>query len=96
MNEVIRRTYLDRLLSGRGRPDTVKIITGMRRIGKTVLMKQFITLLKEFGVPENRIIHLNFESKTLSHVTDYMKLLEEIDKRYTGVRTYYSWMRCRS
>lgn len=31
MNEVIRRTYLDRLLSGRGRPDTVKIITGMRR-----------------------------------------------------------------
>jgi len=88
MGEVIRRTYLDRLLSGRDRPDTVKIITGMRRSGKTVLMKQYIGLLEESGVPEDRIIHLNFESKTLAHVTDYMKLLKEIDRRYAGGRIY--------
>lgn len=47
MAEVIRRTYLDRLASGRDRPDTVKVITGMRRCGKTVLMRQYIELLKE-------------------------------------------------
>ena len=88
MEEVIRRVYLDRLLSGRDRPDTVKIITGMRRSGKTVLMKQYIRLLKESGVPDSQIIHLNFESKNLSHVTDYMKLLEEIDRTYNGGRTY--------
>ena len=51
-------------------------------------MKQYIRLLRESGIPEDRIIHLNFESKALTHVTDYMKLLEEIDKRYTGERTY--------
>ncbi len=88
MEEVIRKVYLDRLLSGRDRPDTVKIITGMRRSGKTVLMKQYISALRESGVPDDRIIHLNFESKTRAHVTDYMKLLEEIDRRYTGKRTY--------
>ncbi len=88
MAEVIRKIYLDRLLSGRDRPDTVKIITGMRRSGKTVLMKQYISLLRESGVPENRIIHLNFESKTMVHVTDNMKLLEEIDKKYAGGRIY--------
>ncbi len=88
MDEVLRKTYLNRLISGRDRPDTVKIITGMRRCGKTVLMKQYIDLLRESGVPESRIIHLNFESKTLAHVTNYMELLEEIDRRYTGERTY--------
>ena len=88
MDEVIRRIYLDRLLSGKDRPDTVKIITGMRRSGKTVLMGQYISLLKESGIPESRIIHLNFESKTLAHIRDHMDLLEEIDKRYTGERTY--------
>jgi predicted AAA+ superfamily ATPase len=60
----------------------------MRRSGKTVLMKQYIRLLKESGVPDSQIIHLNFESKNLSHVTDYMKLLEEIDRTYNGGRTY--------
>lgn len=88
MEEVIRKVYLDRLLSGRDRPDTVKIITGMRRSGKTVLMKQYISVLRESGVPAERIIHFNFESKTLAHVTDHMELLEEIDRRYTGERIY--------
>ena len=88
MAEVIRKIYLDRLLAGRDRPDTVKIITGMRRSGKTVLMKQYMSLLRESGVPDSQILYLNFESKTLAHVTDYLKLLEEIDKKYNGKRTY--------
>lgn len=88
MAEVIRKIYLDRLLSGRGRPDTVKIITGMRRSGKTVLMKQYMDLLRGSGVPDSQMIYLNFESRALAHVTDHLKLLEEIDKKYSGRRTY--------
>ena len=54
MEEVIRKVYLDRLLSGRDRPDTVKIIMGMRRCGKTVLsMDTFVTDLP------NGLIHVN-------------------------------------
>ncbi|MBQ2762225.1 MAG: ATP-binding protein [Candidatus Methanomethylophilaceae archaeon] len=88
MEEVIRREYLNRLLSGKDRPETVKIITGMRRCGKTTLMKQYIGLLKDNGVPDSQIIHLNFESKNLAHVSNYMELLNEIDKTYNGKRTY--------
>ncbi len=88
MKEVIRKGYLNRLLSGRDRPETVKIITGMRRCGKTTLMKQYIELLKNNGVPDSQIIHLNFESKNLAHVSNYMELLNEIDKTYNGKRTY--------
>ena len=88
MEEVIRKGYLNRLLSGKDRPETVKIITGMRRCGKTTLMKQYIGLLKDNGVPDSQIIHLNFESKNLAHVSNYMELLNEIDKTYNGKRTY--------
>ena len=47
-----------------------------------------MSLLRESGVPDSQILYLNFESKTLAHVTDYLKLLEEIDKKYNGKRTY--------
>ena len=88
MAEVIRKRYLDRLEAGRDRPDTVKIITGMRRSGKTVLMRQFMQRLKDNGIPEDRIVYLNFESRTLAHVKDYLDILDEIDKSYKGERIY--------
>ena len=39
----------------------IKIIVGIRRAGKSTLLKQIIELLKEEGVAENEIIYLNFE-----------------------------------
>ena len=88
MDEVIRKIYLERLLSGKDRPDTVKVITGMRRCGKTTLMKQYIRHLKEMGTNDDQIVYLNFESRRLAHITDYVSLLDEIDKVYTGKRIY--------
>ena len=58
---MIRRDmYLKKLEMYTGR-DVVKIITGVRRCGKTTLLKQFIEELKEGGVPEENIVYLNFE-----------------------------------
>ena len=88
MDEVIRRTYLDELLSIKDRPDTIKVITGMRRCGKTTLMKQYIRLLKRMGVDDEQIVHLDLESRGSARITDYVSLLDEIDKVYTGKRTY--------
>lgn len=88
MAEVSRTSYLERLMSGKDRTDTVKIITGVRRSGKTVLMKQFMSVLKEQGIPEEQIIYLNFESRTLAHVTDYLGILNEIDRHNRGGRLY--------
>ncbi|MCQ2070933.1 MAG: ATP-binding protein [archaeon] len=88
MTEVNRTSYLKRLVSGKDRTDTVKIITGMRRSGKTVLMKQFMSLLKEQGIPEEQMVYLNFESRTLAHITDYLGILDEIDRHNHGGRLY--------
>ncbi|MDO5139971.1 MAG: ATP-binding protein [Eubacteriales bacterium] len=46
----------------------VKIITGVRRCGKTVLMKQFIGLLRENGVPEECIFYVDLEGMIYSYI----------------------------
>lgn len=48
--------------------DLIKIIVGIRRSGKSTLMKQIIEELKENGVDEKRIIYLNFEDY---HIGEY-------------------------
>lgn len=48
--------------------DLIKIIVGIRRSGKSTLMKQIIEELKEKGVNEKRIIYLNFEDY---HIREY-------------------------
>ena len=89
MIEVQRRMYLDRLESGRDRPDTVKVVTGMRRCGKTVLMRQFMDRLRSSGVPDERIAYLNFESRSLAHVDGWEGILDEISARAdTSGRVY--------
>lgn len=46
MGELIREEYLEKLDSFRNRPDLVKIITGVRRSGKSTIMSQFTKKLK--------------------------------------------------
>ena len=88
MADVIRKGYLERLMSGKDRTDTIKIVTGMRRCGKTTLMKQYIQALKDSGVDDKDIISFNFESKDTMSITDNNILLQEIDKLYRGKRVY--------
>ena len=88
MADVIRKGYLERLRSGKDRTDTIKIVTGMRRCGKTTLMKQYIQALKDSGVDDKDIISFNFESKDTMSITDNNILLQEIDKLYRGKRVY--------
>ena len=88
MQEIIRRPYLERLESGRDRTDIIKIITGMRRSGKTVLMKQFINKLKESGIPDENIISINFESGEWGRISTYVDLLDCISSRRVNGRLY--------
>ena len=88
MQEIIRRPYLERLESGRDRTDIIKIITGMRRSGKTVLMKQFINKLKESGIPDENIISINFESGEWGRISTYADLLDCISSRRVKGRLY--------
>ncbi len=58
---VLRKGYLRKLSAFRDNTDFVKIITGVRRCGKSTLMLQFMDSLLSDGIPEDDIIHINLE-----------------------------------
>ncbi len=88
MTEIQRKVYLDRLESGRDRTDVMKVITGMRRSGKTVLMRQFMQRIIDSGVPKENVVYMNFESYEWKDITDYDELLDEIFSRKVQGRMY--------
>ena len=88
MREIQRTIYLDWLRSGRDRTDVMKVITGMRGSGKTVLMRQFMQRLIDSGVPEGNIVYMDFESREWQDITDHDLLLDEISSRGIQGRMY--------
>ncbi|MDR2732677.1 MAG: AAA family ATPase [Fibromonadaceae bacterium] len=62
MQEIIERPrYLETLLSWQGKADTIKIITGIRRCGKSSMFKIFQKRLLDNGVLPSQIHSINFE-----------------------------------
>jgi predicted AAA+ superfamily ATPase len=57
---VERKEYLQRLLAWKDEP-VIKVITGIRRCGKSTLLKQYQTHLIENGVTQDQILSINFE-----------------------------------
>ena len=62
-----RRFYLDKMAKLRDTED-IKVITGVRRCGKTVLLKQIIDELKNSGIASENIIYINFESSKYKNI----------------------------
>jgi len=86
---VIRRDYLEKLMRYKDRTDLIKIITGMRRCGKSTLMFQLRDRLTEEGVAEDRIVHLNMSSKTNRHLLDENSFYDHLMSKTSGERTYF-------
>ena len=57
---VIRERYL-KLIRPFYDQELIKILTGIRRSGKSVILKQIIDELKEDNIDDNHIIYINFE-----------------------------------
>lgn len=72
MSELINRPeYLNQLIQNRD-VDLVKIVTGIRRCGKSSLLDLFHEYLSDNGVPDTHIIHMNLESLRYRHLSDYL------------------------
>ncbi|MDR2748151.1 MAG: ATP-binding protein [Treponema sp.] len=65
-----RRVYLERLRKYQ-HTDVIKVITGIRRSGKSTLMRLFARELLEQGIPEDRIIYINFSLIEYHRLRDY-------------------------
>ncbi len=61
MRKIERENYLSILRDFKDK-QIIKVITGIRRCGKSTLLQLFQEYLKENGVEENQIISINFEN----------------------------------
>ncbi|MBC2288856.1 ATP-binding protein [Listeria farberi] len=74
-----RPNYLKQLIQFKD-ADFIKVITGVRRSGKSVLLMLYKEYLLQEGVQENHIIHINFESFEYQTVTTEEKFRQKLDK----------------
>ena len=75
-----RPVYLDQLLKFKD-SGFIKILTGVRRSGKSFLMKLYRQHLESEGIKDENIIFINFESYEYQTINNEEKFRAEIDKR---------------
>ena len=85
---IIREIYLSKI-----RPfydqDLIKVIMGIRRCGKSVLLLQIIDELKEKEIEEKQIIYINFENEDYSFIKNDIDLHNYIKEKITNKEKYY-------
>ena len=67
----------------------VKVITGIRRCGKSTLLMLYADWLKTHGIPSNRIININLESARYDNVRDYHLLYQTIGEMVKAEGKHY-------
>ena len=82
-NLVNRPFYLNQLIQHKD-TDLVKIVTGIRRCGKSSLLDLFHKYLLSIGIKEEKIIHLNMESLQYRDLNDYLRFYDYISRKITA------------
>jgi predicted AAA+ superfamily ATPase len=88
---IIRDAYLDELIGYREK-QLIKVITGVRRCGKSTLMEQYRDYLINDGVSADQIIFINFDDLDFEHLSDYHSLYEYIKSKMTEKLMYYVFL----
>ncbi|MDD6618458.1 MAG: ATP-binding protein [Clostridiales bacterium] len=88
---VIRKEYLSRLLAWKNE-QVIKVVTGIRRCGKSTLLKQFQDRLVEDGVSQEQIISINFEDLDYEDLLDYKALYAYIKERLCPDKMTYIFL----
>ena len=86
-----REMYLSRI-RGFYESDLVKILVGIRRCGKSVILKQIINELREKNVDDNHIIYVNFELIEFEELQDYKNLNKYIKDKIIDGNKYYVFL----
>lgn len=88
---VQRKEYLDQLINWRDE-QVIKVVTGIRRCGKSTLLLQFQQWLKENGVTDEQIVSVNFEELEYEELLDYKKLYQYLKERLVSGKTTYIFL----
>ena len=85
---IIREEYLNKLKALKDK-HIIKIVTGIRRCGKSTLLLQFQDWLLEQGVEKSQIIFINFEDLEYEDLNDYRSLYQYIKENLKkNIKTY--------
>ena len=85
-----RKEYLEELKKWKDK-DLIKVITGIRRCGKSTLFELYIDYLKKSGVEEDHIISLNLESPEYNF-KDYLELYNYVSDKIIDDEMYYIFL----
>ena len=88
---VQRKEYLEKLIGWKD-DDVIKVVTGIRRCGKSTLLMQYQDYLKSIGIEENQIIAVNFEELEYEELCDYKKLYAYIKDRLVADKITYIFL----
>ena len=91
MIRIDRKEYLDFLVKSKDR-QIIKVVSGVRRCGKSTLFEIYKDFLLENGVEKNQIISINFEDMDYEELTDYKKLYEYIKSKMIGDKKNYIFL----
>lgn len=88
---VERTEYLQQLKSWKDE-QVIKVVTGIRRCGKSTLLSQYQDYLKQSGIPDEQIISINFEELEYEDLLDYRKLYAYLKERLVVGKTTYIFL----
>ena len=86
-----RTNYIEKLLGWKDE-QVIKVVTGIRRCGKSTLLRQYQDALRQRGVSEEQIISINFEELENEPLLDYRALYDHIKARLCGGRMTYIFL----
>ena len=88
MMTIDRPVYLEKLRQRRDK-NVIKVVSGIRRCGKSTLMDLWKEHLVSSGVAPERIVHLNLELLENEHLLEYHALHDEVIRRLAPSQTTY-------
>ena len=91
MIRIDRKEYLDFLVKSKDK-QIIKVVSGVRRCGKSTLFEIYKDFLLENGVAKNQIISINFEDMDYEELTGYKKLYEYIKSKMIEDKKNYIFL----
>lgn len=88
---VQRKEYLEKLLSWKDE-QVIKVVTGIRRCGKSTLLSQYQQYLLHSGTQPEQILSINFEELEYEFLYDYKALYQYIRERLCPDKTNYIFL----
>ena len=88
---VERKEYLRQLASWKDE-QVIKVVTGIRRCGKSTLLAQYQDWLRANGISDEQIVSVNFEELEYEELLDYRKLYAYLKERLIPGKTTYIFL----